>query len=87
MLRRAAGINRKLLGDKIYKNKDEWFQQVVEAEENFTNINKWISCFALAVNEENASFGRIITAPTNGASGVIPAVLMYAQALRIYQRR
>ncbi|MCY1662716.1 L-serine ammonia-lyase [Chryseobacterium sp. SL1] len=78
--RRAAGINRKLLGDKIYKNKDEWFRQVVEAEENFTNINKWISCFALAVNEENASFGRIITAPTNGASGVIPAVLMYAQA-------
>lgn len=78
--RRAAGINRKLLGDKIYKNKDEWFQQVVDAEENFTNINKWIACFALAVNEENASFGRIITAPTNGASGVIPAVLMYSQA-------
>lgn len=78
--RRAAGINRKLLGDVIYKNKDEWFQAVVDAEENFTNINKWIACFALAVNEENASFGRIITAPTNGASGVIPAVLMYAQA-------
>ncbi len=78
--RRAAGLNRKLLGDKIYKNIDEWFQQVVDAEENFININKWISCFALAVNEENASFGRIITAPTNGASGVIPAVLMYAQA-------
>lgn len=78
--RRAAGINRKLLGDVIYKNKDEWFQDVVDAEENFTNINKWIACFALAVNEENASFGRIITAPTNGASGVIPAVLMYAQA-------
>lgn len=78
--RRAAGLNRKLLGEKIYKNIDEWFQQVVAAEETFININKWISCFALAVNEENASFGRIITAPTNGASGVIPAVLMYAQA-------
>jgi len=78
--RRAAGLNRKLLGDKIYKNVDEWFQLVVEAEETFTNINKWVSCFALAVNEENASFGRIITAPTNGASGVIPAVLMYSQA-------
>jgi L-serine deaminase len=72
-------LNRKLLGDKIYKNVDEWFQLVVEAEETFTNINKWVSCFALAVNEENASFGRIITAPTNGASGVIPAVLMYSQ--------
>ncbi len=77
--RRAAGLNRKLLGEKIYKNKAEWFQLVVDAEETFTTINKWVSCFALAVNEENASFGRIITAPTNGASGVIPAVLMYAQ--------
>ncbi len=80
VLRRASGINTKLLEDKIYKNKDEWFQQIIDSEESFTNINKWISCFALAVNEENASFGRIITAPTNGASGVIPAVLMYSQA-------
>ncbi len=78
--RRAPQLNRKLLGEKIYNNLDEWFKLVVEAEENFTNINKWVSCFALAVNEENASFGRIITAPTNGASGVIPAVLMYSQA-------
>lgn len=78
--RRAANLNRKLLSDKIYKNIDEWFQLVVDAEETFTTINKWVSCFALAVNEENASFGRIITAPTNGASGVIPAVLMFAQA-------
>jgi L-serine dehydratase len=78
--RRAAGLNRTLLGEKIYKNLDEWFKLVVQAEETFTNTNKWISCFALAVNEENASFGRIITAPTNGASGVIPAVLMYSQA-------
>ena len=86
--RRAAGMNRKLLGDdKIYKNKKEWFQMVVDAEENFTNINKWISCFALAVNEENASFGRIITAPTNGASGVIPAVLMYSQAFTPFKSK
>lgn len=78
--RRAAALNRKLLGeDKVYHNIDEWFNLVVNAEKNFNNITKWVSCFALAVNEENASFGRIITAPTNGASGVIPAVLMYAQ--------
>lgn len=77
--RRAPHINRKLLGEKIYRNLEEWFQLVVDAEETFTTINKWVSCFALAVNEENASFGRIITAPTNGASGVIPAVLMYSQ--------
>ncbi|MEO5581384.1 MAG: L-serine ammonia-lyase, iron-sulfur-dependent, subunit alpha, partial [Saprospiraceae bacterium] len=36
-----------------------------------------ISCFALAINEVNASFGRVVTAPTNGAAGVIPAVLLY----------
>lgn len=83
--RRAAGLNQKLLGEKKYSNINEWFTHVVEAEETFTNINKWVSCFALAVNEENASFGRIITAPTNGASGVIPAVLMYSQAFTAHR--
>lgn len=77
--RRAADFNKKLLGDKTYKNIDEWYNLVVNSEKNFNQITRWISCFALAVNEENASFGRIITAPTNGASGVIPAVLMYSQ--------
>ncbi len=38
----------------------------------------WVSLFALAVNEENAAGGRVVTAPTNGAAGVIPAVLAYA---------
>ncbi len=37
----------------------------------------WVSLFALAVNEENAAGGRVVTAPTNGAAGVVPAVLMY----------
>lgn len=37
----------------------------------------WISLYALAVNEENASGGRVVTAPTNGAAGIIPAVLHY----------
>lgn len=78
--RRAHDLNKKLLGGKEYRNLEEWFNAVIKAEKDFTTINKWISCFALAVNEENASFGRIITAPTNGASGVIPAVLMYSQA-------
>lgn len=78
--RRAPGLNKKLLNGKTFSSQEEWFDLVVNAEESFTTINKWVSCFALAVNEENASFGRIITAPTNGASGVIPAVLMYAQA-------
>lgn len=76
--RRAAELNRKLLGDAIYSTKEEWLSLISKSGNNFSNINKWVSCFALAVNEENASFGRIITAPTNGSSGVIPAVLMYA---------
>ena len=38
---------------------------------------EWINLYALAVNEENASGGRIVTAPTNGAAGIIPAVLHY----------
>jgi L-serine dehydratase len=38
----------------------------------------WVTLWALAVNEENASGGRVVTAPTNGAAGIIPAVLRYA---------
>ena len=40
-------------------------------------INDWISLYAMAVNEENAAGGQIVTAPTNGAAGVVPAVLKY----------
>ncbi|MFT8420034.1 MAG: L-serine ammonia-lyase [Gluconacetobacter sp.] len=40
-------------------------------------IMDWISLFAIAVNEENAAGGRVVTAPTNGAAGIIPAVLRY----------
>lgn len=41
--------------------------------------NDWLSVYAMAVNEENAAGGRVVTAPTNGAAGVIPAVLKYYQ--------
>lgn len=40
-------------------------------------VMDWVNLFALAVNEENAAGGRVVTAPTNGAAGIIPAVLMY----------
>jgi L-serine dehydratase len=43
------------------------------------NAMEWVNVWALAVNEENASGGRVVTAPTNGAAGVIPAVLHYYQ--------
>lgn len=42
-------------------------------------IVDWISLYALAVNEENAAGGRVVTAPTNGAAGIVPAVLRYAR--------
>lgn len=45
-------------------------------------ILDWVNLYALAVNEENASGGRVVTAPTNGAAGIIPAVLHYAVRFR-----
>jgi L-serine dehydratase len=75
--RRAANLNKRLIGDNPYSNYDEWVVAIRETGNGFRNILDWVSCFALAVNEENASFGRVVTAPTNGAAGVIPAVLQY----------
>jgi L-serine dehydratase len=75
--RRAAPLNRRLLKDRSYANFQEWVQAIRAGGSQFQYILDWVSCFALAVNEENASFSRVVTAPTNGAAGVIPAVLMY----------
>ena len=75
--RRAADLNKKLLGTRTYTDFDSWVEAIREGGNGFKYILDWVSCFALAVNEENASFGRVVTAPTNGAAGVIPAVLQY----------
>jgi len=75
--RRAADLNKKLLAGKKYSDYDSWIEAIREGGHDFKYILDWVSCFALAVNEENASFGRVVTAPTNGAAGVIPAVLQY----------
>jgi len=75
--RRAAAINKRLLPDAEYHSAHEWMEQIRYSKPDFSRTLKWIGCFAMAVNEENANFGRIVTAPTNGAAGVIPAVLMY----------
>lgn len=75
--RRAASINKKLMGEHSYSNFDEWIRIIQQNNQSFSSILDWVSCFALAVNEENAAFSRVVTAPTNGAAGVIPAVLMY----------
>lgn len=75
--RRANELNKKLMTNKAYSNYDTWLASIKQGGNSFKYILDWVSCFALAVNEENASFGRVVTAPTNGAAGVIPAVLQY----------
>ena len=75
--RRASDLNKRLLKGKTYSNHEEWIAAIRAGGNSFQYILDWVSCFALAVNEENASFSRVVTAPTNGAAGVIPAVLHY----------
>jgi L-serine dehydratase len=75
--RRAFDMHQNLIGLSNYQNPQEWLQCIRKTEVKFRQILKWVSCFALAVNEVNASLGRVVTAPTNGSAGVIPAVLMY----------
>src|SRR3546814_6737896 len=66
--RRAPALYREL-------QRDESRQDVMYAMD-------WVNLFAMAVNEENASMGRVVTAPTNGAAGLLPAVLRYYQTDR-----
>ena len=63
--RRARSMHEQL--------QDEWKQN----KSNPLLANDWLSVYAMAVNEENAAGGRIVTAPTNGAAGVIPATIKY----------
>ena len=63
--RRAAALHRALTGNPEAALKDPL--QVLD----------WVNLYALAVNEENAAGGRVVTAPTNGAAGIVPAVLHY----------
>lgn len=75
--RRAFDMHKNLIGDVTYSNTDSWITAIQNKKVKFREILKWVSCFSLAVNEVNASLGRVVTAPTNGSSGVIPAVLLY----------
>lgn len=63
--RRARGIH-----DKLH---EEWRRNRI----NPLLANDWLSVYAMAVNEENAAGGRVVTAPTNGAAGVVPATIRY----------
>lgn len=78
--RRAAALAERLLGanHSKWRTMDDLIRLLRSQEREFQRVNQWVSIFAMAVNEENASFGRVVTAPTNGASGVLPAVLLYA---------
>ncbi len=75
--RRAFETHKKLIKGSTYDNEQEWINAIRGTEVKFREILKWVSCLALSVNEVNASLGRVVTAPTNGSAGVIPAVLMY----------
>lgn len=75
--RRANELNKRLTAGRSYADYESWLRLIRSGGTDFKYTIDWVSCFALAVNEENASFGRVVTAPTNGAAGVIPAVLQY----------
>lgn len=75
--RRASFQNKKLISSNSYDSIGQWIELIKEGDHSFTETLNWVSCFALAVNEENAAFGRVVTAPTNGAAGVMPAVMLY----------
>lgn len=75
--RRAAKMNKELIENYNYSTPEEWIEAIRNSRVRFRQILQWVSCFAIAVNEVNAAMGRVVTAPTNGSAGVIPAVLMY----------
>ncbi|MBT8260168.1 MAG: L-serine ammonia-lyase [Flavobacteriaceae bacterium] len=83
--RRAFDMHQNLKDELVYTKKEEWLETIRRTKVPFRKIFKWVSTFALAVNEVNASLGRVVTAPTNGSAGVIPAVLMYYMVIEEHQ--
>jgi L-serine dehydratase len=65
---------------QVRRRAKDWFERLTEEDPQRLPefAEDWVNLVALAVNEENASGGRIVTAPTNGAAGIVPAVLHYA---------
>ncbi len=78
--RRAPQLVGELVPEYLSQSADTLVSTLREKPLDFETKLRMLSCFALAVNEENAGMGRVVTAPTNGAAGVIPAVLMYRAA-------
>jgi len=73
--RRAPALYRRLGGALPVPREGVWPPAQTPADA--LQLLDWVNLFALAVNEENAAGGRVVTAPTNGAAGIIPAVLHY----------
>lgn len=67
-------------GLNVRRRAPEWHRKLSAKDPHRDPVfwQEWVNLVALAVNEENASGGRVVTAPTNGAAGIIPAVLFYA---------
>ncbi|MDQ4046692.1 MAG: L-serine ammonia-lyase [Actinomycetota bacterium] len=67
-------------GLKVRRRAPDWHERLLKEDTGRDGRywQEWVNLVALAVNEENASGGRVVTAPTNGAAGIIPAVLYYA---------
>jgi L-serine dehydratase len=67
-------------GLKVRRRAHDWYLKLKAEDPNRDPgyYLEWVNLIAMAVNEENASGGRVVTAPTNGAAGIIPAVLHYA---------
>lgn len=72
-----GGLNLKRRAPDLYKRLMD--QKGVKSTFEQSDIMNHLNLYAMAVNEENAAGGRIVTAPTNGAAGIIPAVLKYCQ--------
>ncbi len=83
--RRGYNMHQRLIGDVAYNNPQEWLEGIRKTEVKFRQILKWVSCYALSVNEVNASLGRVVTAPTNGSAGTVPAVLMYYMTIENHE--
>lgn len=75
--RRAPSFLRDIVPDLQRDDINQLINTVRAANLAFNQVVRVVSCYAIAVNEENAAMGRVVTAPTNGAAGVIPAVMMY----------
>lgn len=80
---RGCAVDGELPGGlKVRRRAKQWHEQLRQQPEaslrDPLTVLDWVNLYALAVNEENAAGGRVVTAPTNGAAGIIPAVLHYA---------